>query len=348
MYSQGISPGLDFSNLSDTVALVCHCNDTQLPLRLPYTGELVFSAFAGTHQDAIKKGLDAQSARWAEVDRTGQGSKYWAMPYVPLDPKDLGYGYGNLIRVSSQSGKAGTAYIIKQAMLLDLPRRMQVSFYKVVQDWSEQTGKEMTAALITSAFKQAYHLDSNPAGRIYMHTYRLKPAKEPQSSPLSSDILFEKEPLVHFEGDFSIDGQRQIICGVGRGAVLAMLDAFRVDLCLELNIGESSEQIIEDNPTQPKSVTFIEMFLPGSSPEKSGVGSTWGIGISSDVITSRCRAVVSATNQLVGGGDLLKSTLTPSEIMASNVSGDGWVPWMKSHAGRFLSKRLGWLMVETS
>ena len=90
MYSQGISPGLDFSNLSDTVALMCHCNETQLPVHMPYVGELVFSAFAGTHQDAIRKGLTVQAARWAKVDQYGQGIKYWAMPYIPLDPKDLG------------------------------------------------------------------------------------------------------------------------------------------------------------------------------------------------------------------------------------------------------------------
>jgi 2-isopropylmalate synthase len=351
MYSQGISPGLDFSNLSQTVALVCRCNDTQLPVRVPYAGELVFSAFAGTHQDAIKKGLDAQAARWAEVDRSGQGTKYWAMPYVPLDPKDLGYGYENLIRVSSQSGKAGPAHIIKQTMHLDLPRRMQVSFYKVVQDQSEQTGKEMTAALITSAFKQVYCLDSKPIGRLFLHSFHLHPILPPskEPGPLSSDLSekyhnlsYKEEPLMHFEGDFSVDGQRRIIRGEGCGSILAILDAFRADLGLELNIGESAEQTIQENPTQSESVTFIELFLPGSSPAKSGTGSTWGVGISSDIVTSKCRAVISAANQLVDDVNL------SPPLAVSSVSADGWLPWAKRRVVRFLSERFGWLMVETS
>jgi 2-isopropylmalate synthase len=272
------------------------------------------------------------------------------MPYVPLDPKDLGYGYENLIRVSSQSGKAGTAHIIKQTMLLDLPRRMQVSFYKVVQDRSEQTGKEMTAALITSAFKQAYCLDSKPVGRLIMHSSHVHPILPSSDEPLSSNISdksheqpCKEEPLIHFEGDFSIDEQRRTIRGEGRGIVPAVLDAFRADLGLELNIGESAEQILQPNPTQSEFVTFIELFLPGSSPAKSGAGSIWGVGISSDEVTSKCRAVVSAANQLFDDVDLSNPVGS-----ASSVSTDGWFRWLKSWAGQFLSERFGWFMVETS
>ena len=354
LYSQGISPRLDFSKLSDTVALVCRSNETQLPVRTPYAGELVFSAFAGTHQDAIRKGLDAQAARWAEVDRSGQGTKYWAMPYVPLDPKDLGYGYEKLIRVSSQSGKAGTAHVIKQTMRLDLPRRMQVSFYKVVQDRSEKTGKEMTAELITCAFKQVYFLDSKPAGRIFMHSYHLHPISLPSEELLSSNHVSDKsdnttskeDPLVHFEGDFSIDGQRRTIRGKGCGAVPAILDAFRVDLGLKLSIGESVEQILRENlPSQSGHVTFTELLLlPGSSSTTSGAGSsTWGVGISADTVTSNCRAVVSAVNQLVGDMDL-----PHPKSAALSGSIDNWLPWIMSRAGRFFSERFGWFMVETS
>ena len=97
----------------------------------------MFTAFAGTHQDAIKKGLDAQRHRWEQVDRSGNGLRYWAVPYIPLDPKDLGYGYGNLIRISSQSGKAGAAYIVKETLGIDVPRQMQVAFYKIVQEETE-------------------------------------------------------------------------------------------------------------------------------------------------------------------------------------------------------------------
>ncbi|RDB20299.1 2-isopropylmalate synthase [Hypsizygus marmoreus] len=343
MYSQGISPGLDFSHLSDTVALVCRCNDMQIPVRYPYAGQLVFSAFAGTHQDAIKKGLDMQAKRWSEIDRTGQGIKYWAMPYIPLDPKDLGYGYENLIRVSSQSGKAGTAYVIKQNMQLDIPRRMQVSFYKVVQDESERTGKEMTVASITSAFKQTYFLDSKPLGRLFLHSYRLFPlspsTREP-SSPMSDYSDDEPQSLIRFEGEMTVDGEKRTIRGDGHGPVLAALDALRADLALELNIGESAGQTINaDSPAYAKAVTFLEMYLPGTSPSKSGAGSVWGVGISYDVTASKCRAVISATNKLLGDRSLPRARkIFSPRPTASNVDSDSWLQGIKLRAGRIPSR----------
>ncbi|KAF9460953.1 2-isopropylmalate synthase [Collybia nuda] len=347
MYSQGVSPGLDFSELAETVALVCRCNEMETPARYPYAGQLVFSAFAGTHQDAIKKGLDAQAARWAEVDRSGQGIKYWAMPYIPLDPKDLGYGYENLIRVSSQSGKAGAAYVIKQTMTLDLPRKMQVAFYKVVQEESERIGKEMTAALITSAFKQTYCLDSKPIGRLFLHSYQLYPLSPSggRASPLSDyscdlDNLTPGEDfdsLLRFEGKLTIDGKQRTIQGDGNGPVLAILDALRADLGLDLAICESAAQTINpDSPAHTKAVTFIEMSLPGEPPGKPGLGSAWGVGISSEVMTSKCRAVISAANQLVGSREFLlpKNVFSPRSMFQT--SADSWLREVKLRAGRLL------------
>ncbi|KAG5339451.1 hypothetical protein C0989_004187 [Termitomyces sp. Mn162] len=335
LYSQGISPGLDFSNLSKTVALVCRCNEMQIPDRYPYAGQLVFTAFAGTHQDAIKKGLDAQDKRWSEVDRTRKGTKYWAMPYIPLDPKDLGYGYENLIRVSSQSGKAGTAYMIKQTMQLDLPRRMQVSFYQVVQDESERTGKEMTATLITSAFRQTYSLGSRPIGRLFLRTFTLSPlsptSREP-SSPLSdySDDNQTLTPfdddssILRFEGELAVDGTVRTIRGDGHAPVLALIDALRSDLGFELDIGEVTGQVINDEtPASTKYVTLLEMYVRGAPiPSKSGVGTTWGVGISSDITAAKCRAVISAANALAGDRSFLrpKRIFTPRPKLA-----DDWI-----------------------
>ncbi|KAG6914329.1 hypothetical protein DXG01_000977 [Tephrocybe rancida] len=346
MYSQGISPGLDFSTLSETVALVCRCNEMEIPVRYPYAGQLVFSAFAGTHQDAIKKGLDAQELRWSEVDRTGAGTKHWAMPYIPLDPKDLGYGYENLIRVSSQSGKAGTAYVIKQTMMLDLPRRMQVSFYKVIQDESERLGKEMTATLIASAFKQTYSLNPQPLGRLFLKSISLSPlsptSREP-SSPISdysddSQTLTPSEDassLLRLEGELVVDGNTRTIHGDGNGPVLALLDALRCDLGFELELGESAAQTInKDSPAHTKSVTFLEMHLPGVSPNKSGVGTCWGVGISSDVAAAKCRAVISAANALSGN----RSFLRPKRIFSprpkvTKVDSNDWIHEVKLRAG---------------
>lgn len=350
MYSQGISPNLDFSNLPEIVELVCKCSEMSVPTRYPYAGQLVFCAFAGTHQDAIKKGLDAQAKRWEEVDRSGQGKKYWAMPYIPLDPKDLGYGYENLIRVSSQSGKAGTAYVIKQTMLLDLPRRMQVSFYKVVQDESERSGKEMTPAMIMTAFKKTYSVSSKPTNRIFLKSYRLLPLSPSTHEPSSPVSDFSDDPstltppdedqsLLRFEGEVIIDGTPRTICGDGRGVVLAALDALKSDLDLSLNIGESAAQTINaDNLPHAKCVTYVELALEGTTPSKSGVGSTWGVGISSDIATSKCRAVISAANCLVGDRAFPRARMvfTPRSAGSKN-HGESWLQEVKLRAGRLLS-----------
>ncbi|EEB94950.1 hypothetical protein MPER_06159, partial [Moniliophthora perniciosa FA553] len=202
------------SILRKIVQGVCRCNESAVPVRYPYAGTLVFSAFAGTHQDAIKKGLDAQDKRWADVDRTGKGTKYWAMPYIPLDPKDLGYGYENLIRVSSQSGKAGTAYVVKQTLQFDIPRRMQVAFYGVVQSECEKSGKEMTTTLITQTFKQTYALSSKPMGRLFLQSAQFTPMSPSALSDASDDS--EQESLMRFNGQVICDGRPRTITGDGK------------------------------------------------------------------------------------------------------------------------------------
>ncbi|KIK67857.1 hypothetical protein GYMLUDRAFT_36651 [Collybiopsis luxurians FD-317 M1] len=340
LYSQGISPGLDFSNLPEIVQVVCRCNESAVPVRYPYAGTLVFSAFAGTHQDAIKKGLDAQAARWEKVDRTGEGNKYWAMPYIPIDPKDIGYGYENLIRVSSQSGKAGTAYVIKQTLQFDLPRRMQVSFYGVVQNECERSGKEMTTALITNAFKQQYCLSSKPIGRLHLQSYNiipLSPSSEPSS--LASDEVDgsittpeQAGDLVHFEGQISVDGRVRTITGDGREARLALLDALRSDLELEVNVGEIVEQTLLGEKV--KTVTFLEVALPGVSASKSGAGSVWGVGVSTDSITSQCRAIISGVNGLVEDKRLprAKMVYTPRRDESAQRS-ESWLRDVKLRTG---------------
>ncbi|KAJ7920162.1 2-isopropylmalate synthase [Mycena leptocephala] len=297
-YSQGVSPHLDFSNLSEIVAVVCRVNEMAVPTRYPYAGSLVFSAFAGTHQDAIKKGLDAQEKRWLAVDRSGEGIKSWSMPYIPIDPKDLGYSYDNLIRVSSQSGKAGAAYIIKQNLKLELPRRMQVSFYGIVQTMAEKTGNEMTVSLIVEMFRKTYIIGAKPLGRLHLESYRLFPSTpDAQSSPMSysddiltfvgsSNDLATVTPL-RFEGRLSVDGTVRPIQGSGATPVLAIIDALQSSLAVQLVAGEFSAHAVDT-----KTCSYVEMHLSTDSPSKSGAGSVWGVGISSDVATSKCRAVV--------------------------------------------------------
>lgn len=320
-----------------------------VPSRYPYAGTLVFSAFAGTHQDAIKKGLDAQAARWAAVDRTGEGIKHWAMPYIPLDPKDIGLSYENLIRVSSQSGKAGTAYVIKQTLGLDLPRRMQVSFYRVVQEQCERSGKEMTTGLITDAFKKTYSLHSKPLGRLHLQSYRLfplSPSSNESSSPISeySDDLMtlgprseEQQSLVRFEGEIVVDGKVRTIQGDGSSAVYAVLDALRADLGVEVTLGEFAAQNTADAHVGShfKATTYLEVILPDQSASKSGAGSIWGVGTSSDIATSKCRAVVSAVNGVIGDRELprAKRVFTPRAVTSSQPS-ENWLRDVTLRAGR--------------
>ncbi|KAL0577544.1 2-isopropylmalate synthase (Alpha-isopropylmalate synthase) (Alpha-IPM synthetase) [Marasmius crinis-equi] len=307
LYSQGVNPRLDFSNLPGIVETVSRCLDFAVPVRYPYAGALVFSAFAGTHQDAIKKGLDAQEQRWKKVDSTGEGTKHWAMPYIPLDPKDVGYGYENLIRVSSQSGKAGTAYVVKQALSFDMPRRMQVSFYNVIQGACEKSGKEMTASLITETFKQHYGLSSKPMGRLHLqscHVSLMTPSSLSESSDDSDDgsiLKSDEGSTLKFEGHVLCDGRPRAITGEGKDVVEALIDGLRTDLEFDLCVGETLDQTLSaDNLPQPKTASYIELYTPGNKPSKSGLGSTWGTGVSSDPAVAKARAVISAANSLVG------------------------------------------------
>jgi 2-isopropylmalate synthase len=318
---------------------VCRVNEMAVPTRYPYAGSLVFSAFAGTHQDAIKKGLNAQEQRWLSVERSGEGIKSWAMPYIPLDPKDLGYDYDDLIRVSSQSGKAGTAHVVQQSLKLDMPRRMQVSFYGVVQAQAEESGKEMTVSLITETFKKTYILAAKPLGRLFLESYRLFPSTpDALSSPMSeysddmttlagSDDHAGMEPL-HFEGQLSVDGKLRLIQGEGATPVLAIIDALRSSFALDLVAGEFAAHAVGS-----KACTFLEMHLSADSPSKSGVGSVWGVGISSDVTTSKCRAVISAANTLIATKALQPAKRIYQRPPILNLgSADSWIKLRAGHA----------------
>src|SRR6202030_2101495 len=147
LFSQGIDPGLVITDIDEIVRTVEHCNQLPVHPRHPYAGELVYTAFSGSHQDAIKKGFDALARRNDEL---------WEVPYLPIDPKDLGRTYEAVIRVNSQSGKGGVAYLLKADHGLELPRALQVEFSRIVQDWTDRTGKEASSADIWTMFSQTY------------------------------------------------------------------------------------------------------------------------------------------------------------------------------------------------
>ncbi|KAF7338043.1 Pyruvate carboxyltransferase domain-containing protein [Mycena venus] len=297
LYSQGIAPKLDFSDLESVIDVVTKCNDLPIPARYPYAGELVFTAFSGSHQDAIKKGFEAQKERHALAAKAGE-PQYWDMPYLPIDPADLGLNYEAVIRVNSQSGKGGIAYLIKQHLLLDMPRKMQIAFYHVVQEVSDREAREMTVDDITTAFRETYHYGGPKyKGRLSLRNFKI--STEPAADP--SDLSGDEAPdeRRRFDGTLSVDGVLRVIRGDGNGPLSALLDALKTHLDIDLSIREYTEHIIGETEGQnAKAASYVELVPAG---DRKSSESWWGVGADSDIAGSGLRAVLSAVNGAIGG-----------------------------------------------
>lgn len=264
MYTQGLHPGLDFSNIDEVIQTVEYCNQLPVHPRHPYAGELVFTAFSGSHQDAIKKGFDAGER---------QNDEIWRVPYLPIDPADLGRSYEAVIRVNSQSGKGGVAWVIEQDHGLKLPKRMQANFSATVQELSDTTGRELTSADIWEAFEQRYHLKGE--GR-----FRLIDFQESQSQKAQDERIFA--------GKIRIDGVEQSVSGRGNGLISSLANALEEALGGPLDIIDYSEHAI-GHGTDARAAAYVECRV-GEGPI------LFGAGISRDVATASVRAILSATN----------------------------------------------------
>ncbi|KAF7295473.1 Pyruvate carboxyltransferase domain-containing protein [Mycena indigotica] len=304
LYTQGIHPNLDFSDLQSVIDVVTKCNDLPIPARYPYAGELVFTAFSGSHQDAIKKGFEAQKIRHEQAAKTGE-PQYWDIPYLPVDPKDLGMDYEAVIRVNSQSGKGGIAYLIKQHLLLDLPRKLQIAFYHVVQEISDREAREMTVDDITTAFRETYHYGGTKyKGRLSLRNFKI--SSEPVADP--SDLSGDDDERRRFDGTISVDGVLRVIRGDGNGPLSALLDALKTHLDIDLTLREYSEHIInEEDGQNAKAATYVEL-VPGGN--RKSAESWWGVGADSDIAGSGLRAVLSAVNNYIGARALPELKLT--------------------------------------
>jgi 2-isopropylmalate synthase len=300
-YSQGIPTGLDFSDLQSVIDTVVYCNDLPVHPRHPYAGELVFTAFSGSHQDAIKKGFEAQNARWAAAKQK-QEPQIWDMPYLPLDPADLGCTYEAVIRVNSQSGKGGIAYLVKQSLEFDLPRKMQIAFYSIVQEMAEKTGKEMRIDDIVQAFCSTYFyrapgvqlLRPVEDGRLALKSFRFYHGSQAEALelPRASQVLDEHR---RFVGRILVDGSERVLRGEGNGPLSALLDSLRTNLELNFGVREYSEHAIGQG-TSVRAASYVQLveFLLGKT---SGEGQTyWGVGVDSDIAGSGLKAVLSAVN----------------------------------------------------
>ncbi|KAJ7709564.1 hypothetical protein B0H17DRAFT_1028325 [Mycena rosella] len=294
LYSQGIHPNLDFSDLESVIDVVTKCNDLPIPARYPYAGELVFTAFSGSHQDAIKKGFEEQKRIHALAAKTGE-PQYWDMPYLPIDPADLGLNYEAVIRVNSQSGKGGIAYLIKQHLQLDIPRKMQVAFYHVVQEVSDREAREMTVDDITTAFRETYHYGGPKyKGRLSLRNFKI--STEPNADP--SDLSGDDDERRRFDGTISVDGVLRVIRGDGNGPLSALLDALKTHLDIDLSIREYTEHIIGEEAGQnAKAASYVELVPAG---DRKSSESWWGVGADSDIAGSGLRALLSAVNRAIG------------------------------------------------
>ncbi|KAG9094609.1 hypothetical protein FRC06_010643 [Ceratobasidium sp. 370] len=296
-YSQGVSPGLDFSDLQAVIDTVTACTELPVHPRHPYAGELVYTAFSGSHQDAIKKGFEAQAVRHARDIKTGN-MLYWEIPYLPIDPADLGCTYEAVIRVNSQSGKGGIAYLVKQALLLGLPRRMQVSFYQVIQVLSEKTGKEITTQDIVSTFKKTYRFGGGVhEGRLVLKSFTL--SEVPTSRPVSPGQDERSDSGRRFDGKLTVDGAVRLIRGEGNGPLSALLNALRGHLDIDLSVREYSEHSIGEG-TSVQAASYIELVKPGTALNDKTTGGYWGVGIDANIAASALRAVISAANNALG------------------------------------------------
>ena len=266
LYTQGVNPKLDFSNIDEVIQTVEYCNQLPVPERHPYGGELVFTAFSGSHQDAIKKGFAAQESR---------NDRLWSVPYLPIDPADLGRSYEAVIRVNSQSGKGGFAWVIEQDQGLKLPKRMQPHFSRHVQALADEVGRELYAADIWDVFQRVYHLN------------------DPQHFQLLDwDESRGTDGTRMFAGKIVVGGNAQSVSGRGNGLISSVVATLRDSFGLALEVRDYTEHAMGAG-SEAKAAAYVECIGPDGSV-------VWGIGIDEDVGTASVRAVLSAANAVAG------------------------------------------------
>ncbi len=263
MYTQGVDPGLDFSDIDKVIETVEYCNQLPVHPRHPYGGELVFTAFSGSHQDAIKKGFEAQEQRNDEL---------WRVPYLPIDPADLGRNYEAVIRVNSQSGKGGFAWVLEQDQGLKLPKKLQADFSRHVQTMADELGRELNAADIWQCFQQTYFVGEVPK------RYRLVDYEESKAGDGTSI----------FTGTIKVDGEEQRIAGRGKGLLSTILSTMKESYGLDFEVLDYVEHALGSG-VDANAAAYIECRLPDG-------GSCWGVGIDEDVATASVRAILSAAN----------------------------------------------------
>ena len=283
LYTQGINPNIDFSDLNPVIKLVEECNKIPVHPRAPYGGQLVVCAFSGSHQDAIKKGFQVRKAEGASDEDP------WRMPYLPLDPQDIGRTYEAIIRVNSQSGKGGAAWIIHRSLELDLPRGLQVAFSKIVQKEADSLGRELLPREIQQLFEEAYHLNTNP--RFTLIDYNITIDRSNSPAPPENGCSQNTQNLRRkFEGLIAIDGAEHPIKGVGNGPISSLANALH-PLGIDLDVADYKEHAIGEG-RHVKAATYIECTVSGNAER------VWGVGIHEDAVQASLIALLSAASSV--------------------------------------------------
>lgn len=266
MLTQGVDPHLDFSNINPIMREAEYCNQLPVHPRHPYAGDLVFTAFSGSHQDAIKKGL-------TELRNSNQ--EIWEVPYLPIDPSDVGRSYEAVIRINSQSGKGGVAYLLEKDHGLSMPRRLQIEFSQVIQKIADESGKEISPSDIWDNFQETYLNSSGRYEFIEHHINSSSNKDGTQSDEITIDLKHNTDVVT--------------IEGCGNGPIDAMIDAIKKSFNLEIKISDYHQHAISSG-SDAKAVAYSELVLANKS--------VWGVGMHQNTVIAGLLSVISGLNRL--------------------------------------------------
>jgi 2-isopropylmalate synthase len=269
LLSQGVPPDLDFSEIDEVRRVAEYCNQLPVHPRHPYVGELVYTAFSGSHQDAIKKGLEALE---------DSDSQFWEVPYLPIDPKDVGRSYEAVVRVNSQSGKGGVAYVLKNQRGLDLPRRMQIEFSGVIQKIADAKGGEITPELIWQTFEAEYLTTVSP---VEFLGFRATDTSDAEGSVI--------------EASLNVEGAERTVTGRGNGPISAYVNGLAESCGFDVRVADYHEHALSEG-AGAQAASYIEVAV--------GDRMLWGSGVDPNIVSASLRAVTSAVNRAALAGAL--------------------------------------------
>ena len=265
MYSQGIDPNLDFSQINNVMREVEYCNQLPVHPRHPYAGDLVFTAFSGSHQDAIKKGLNALRS---------SNDPQWEVPYLPIDPADLGRTYEAVVRINSQSGKGGVAFLLEKDHGVSLPRRLQISMSQKIQKIADETGKEISTSEIWEIFHTNFVM---PKSGNSFKNYSLKTSDSTNASD-------------HIKAEIEIDGENHEISGSGNGPIDAFVNALNQKLSIDIKISDYHQSAISSG-SDAQAAAYIEI--------QKGSKTSWGVGVNPNTTKASFEAIIVGVAKLI-------------------------------------------------